>query len=42
MIWHRRLDHHAAHRWLRATLLASVKETRVLPNDRIAIARPPG
>lgn len=25
MIWHRRLDHHAAHRWLRATLRASVK-----------------
>jgi DNA-binding transcriptional LysR family regulator len=27
MIWHRRLDHHAAHRWLRATLRASVKES---------------
>jgi DNA-binding transcriptional LysR family regulator len=27
MIWHRRLDDHAAHRWLRATLRASVKET---------------
>lgn len=26
MIWHRRLDDHAAHRWLRATLRASVKE----------------
>jgi DNA-binding transcriptional LysR family regulator len=25
MIWHRRLDYHAAHRWLRATLRASVK-----------------
>jgi DNA-binding transcriptional LysR family regulator len=25
MIWHRRLDHHLAHRWLRATLQASVK-----------------
>jgi DNA-binding transcriptional LysR family regulator len=25
MIWHRRLDHHPAHRWLRATLQASVK-----------------
>jgi DNA-binding transcriptional LysR family regulator len=25
MIWHRRLDHDAAHRWLRATLRASVK-----------------
>jgi DNA-binding transcriptional LysR family regulator len=27
MIWHRRLDHHAAHGWLRATLRASVKES---------------
>jgi DNA-binding transcriptional LysR family regulator len=27
MIWHRRLDHHAAHRWLRATLRASVKSS---------------
>jgi DNA-binding transcriptional LysR family regulator len=27
MIWHRRLDHHPAHRWLRATLRASVKES---------------
>ena len=26
MIWHRRLDHHPAHRWLRATLRASVKD----------------
>ena len=26
MIWHRRLDHHPAHRWLRATLRAAVKE----------------
>lgn len=25
MIWHRRLDHHAAHRWLRAVLRALVK-----------------
>lgn len=25
MIWHRRLDHHAAHHWLRATLQASIK-----------------
>lgn len=28
MIWHRRLDHHAAHRWLRATLRASVKDAQ--------------
>jgi DNA-binding transcriptional LysR family regulator len=27
MIWHRRLDHHPAHRWLRATLRASVKSS---------------
>jgi DNA-binding transcriptional LysR family regulator len=26
MLWHRRLDHDPAHRWLRATLRASVKE----------------
>jgi DNA-binding transcriptional LysR family regulator len=26
MIWHRRLDNHPAHRWLRATLRASVTE----------------
>ncbi len=26
MIWHRRLDSHAAHRWLRATVRASVAE----------------
>lgn len=25
MIWHRRLDHHPAHRWLRATLRESIK-----------------
>jgi DNA-binding transcriptional LysR family regulator len=27
MIWHRRLDHHPAHRWLRATLRSSVKSS---------------
>ncbi|HEX3993817.1 MAG TPA: LysR substrate-binding domain-containing protein, partial [Acetobacteraceae bacterium] len=27
MIWHRRLDYHPAHRWLRATMLASVKSS---------------
>jgi DNA-binding transcriptional LysR family regulator len=27
MIWHRRLDNHAAHRWLRATLRATVAGT---------------
>jgi DNA-binding transcriptional LysR family regulator len=27
MIWHRRLDHHPAHRWLRATLRTSVRES---------------
>jgi DNA-binding transcriptional LysR family regulator len=27
MIWHRRLDHHPAHSWLRATLRALVKES---------------
>ncbi len=27
MIWHRRLDHDPAHRWLRATLWAAVAET---------------
>jgi DNA-binding transcriptional LysR family regulator len=26
MLWHRRLDHDPAHRWLRATLRASIKE----------------
>jgi DNA-binding transcriptional LysR family regulator len=28
MLWHRRLDHHPAHRWLRATLRASVKDSQ--------------
>ena len=27
MLWHRRLDHDLAHRWLRATLRAAVKES---------------
>jgi DNA-binding transcriptional LysR family regulator len=27
MMWHRRLDHDAAHRWLRSTIRASVKES---------------
>jgi len=33
MIWHRRLDNHSAHRWLRSTLRSSV--TRIHPRDRV-------
>lgn len=39
MIWHRRLDNHPAHRWLRGTLRSLVGRTLPAPSLRLSAAR---